>query len=243
MTNPIVRALTTLFLGAGAALGGAAATAQEPPANPSAAPQTTPPNSPPSTAQQPPPPAAPESELSKWGFDLSAYVINPPGHDPYTATTLAADRDWLHLEARWNYEALHTGSIWVGSNFEWKNEVELAVTPMAGVVFGDVDGVAPGVELDAKWKWLEFYDESEYVISTNDSEDNFIYSWAELTVAPVDWLKTGLVAQRTRAYDTRLSVDRGLLLSLSHGPVTGTIYWFNPDKSGSYVMFTIAFSM
>jgi hypothetical protein len=241
--NPIVRAMTTVALAAGASLGGAPATAQEtPPAQPGA-PQTTPPSPPPAGAQQPPAPAAPESELSKWGFDLSAYVVNPPEHDPYTSTTLKADRDWLHLEARWNYEALHTGSLFVGGNLEWKNEVELSVTPMVGVVAGEVDGVAPGVELDATWKWLEFYDESEYVVSTNDHNDNFIYSWAELTVAPVDWLKTGLVAQRTRAYDTRLSVDRGLLLSLSHKNVTGTIYWFNPDKSGSYVMFTIAFSM
>lgn len=188
-------------------------------------------------------PAASTSELSKWGFDVNVFSVNPPDDDSYASTTIAADRDWLHLEGRWNYEALHTASLWVGANFEWKGEVELAVTPMAGVVAGEVDGFAPGVKLDATWKWFEFYDESEYLVSTNDHDDNFIYSWAELTVAPVEWLKTGLVAQRTRAYDTRLSVDRGLLLSLSRGPVSATVYWFNPDKSDRYWMFTIAFSM
>lgn len=218
----------TLFAAFAAA--GAAATARA---------QEQPPQQPPQEAV----PAAPASELSKWGFDVNVFTINPPDHDSYASTTVAADRDWLHLEGRWNYEALHTASLWVGANFEWKSEVELAVTPMAGVVAGEVDGFAPGLKLDATWKWFEFYDESEYVVSTNDHDDNFIYSWAELTVAPVDWLKTGLVAQRTRAYDTRLSVDRGLLLSLSFKKVSGTIYWFNPDKSDSYWMLSIAFSL
>lgn len=241
--NALSKSAVTGLLGAAVLLSASTASAQD-------APQQTPPAQPqppqPPPAQQPPPPVAGEassSELSKWSLDLSALAVNPPGHDPYTQLTLKADRDWLHLEGRWNYEAFHTGSLFVGANFDWGKEFELSVTPMVGAVAGEVDGVAPGLELDAKWKWLEFYDESEYLISTNDSRDNFIYSWMELTVAPVDWLRTGLVAQRTHAYDTRLSVDRGLLLELSHGPVSGTIYWMNPDKSGSYWMFTLAFSM
>ena len=120
-------------------------------------------------------------------------------------------------------------------------ELQLAATPMAGVVFGDVDGVAPALLLDAKWKWLELWDESEYVVATSDHADSFFYTWNELTVAPREWLRFGLVAQRTQAYDTRLSLDRGLLLSLSGGPVTGTVYWFNPDRSDSYVTFSVAF--
>ena len=230
---------TTLFAALAAALAAAGARAQDQ--------QQQPPSPPPASSSTNPaqeaPPAAPSSELSKWGFDLSVFTINPPDDDSYASTTLKADRDWLHLEGRWNYEALHTASLWAGANFEWKSEVELAVTPMAGVVFGDVDGVAPGLELDAKWKWLELYDETEYVVSTNDHHENYLYSWMELTVSPVDWLRTGLVAQRTRAYDTRLSVDRGLLLSVSRKNVTGAIYWFNPDKGDSYWMFTLAFSM
>jgi hypothetical protein len=209
-------------------------------------PPTTPPTPPSAQAAPPPPTAEAKAEAPQWGFDLSVFTVNPPDDNAYTSTVLRADRDWLHLEGRWNYEGLHTGSLFVGRNFEWSGKddaFELTVVPMAGVVVGDVDGVAPGIELDAKWKWLEFYDESEYFVSTNDHHDNFVYSWAELTVAPVEWLKFGVAAQRTNAFDTELSVDRGPLLSLSFKKVTGTIYWFNPDKSHSYVMFTIGFSL
>ena len=210
--------------------------------------QETPP--PPGTSQAPPPSAAPApaedaahaEAANQWTFDLSALTINPPDDDSFVSTIVRADRDWLHLEGRWNYEALHTGSVFGGYNFEWGKELQLAATPMAGVVFGDVDGVAPAVLVDAKWKWLELYDESEYVVATSDHADSFFYSWNELTLAPLEWLKFGLVAQRTQAYDTRLALDRGLLLSLSGGPVTGAVYWFNPDKSDSYVTFSVAFS-
>ena len=228
---------------AGAALAlvcGAGAFAQEtpPPPGTSQAPPTA------GTTQAPPPSAAPApaEDASKWVLDVNAFTINPPDDDSFVSTTVRADRDALHLEGRWNYEALHTGSVWAGWNFEWGKEITLAATPMAGVVFGDVDGVAPGLLLDAKWKWLEFYDESEYVVSTNDHDDDYLYSWNELTVHPLDWLEFGVVGQRTRAYDTRLSVDRGLLLGFSHGPVTGTVYWVNPDRSDSYVQFSFGFS-
>ena len=31
--------------------------------------------------------------------------------------TITADYGWLHLEARYNYEGLDTGSAWIGYNF------------------------------------------------------------------------------------------------------------------------------
>src|SRR5262249_41440931 len=139
------------FAGAVAvALGGANARAQEP---------QKPPPQPPPTAPQPlpqgfPTPNEPPAEAApRWVFDVSAFTINPPDDDAFAATIVRADRDWLHLEGRWNYEALHTGSVFAGYNFDWGKEFEVAATPMAGVVFGDVDGVAPGLLLDAKWKW------------------------------------------------------------------------------------------
>ena len=52
--------------------------------------------------------------------------------------TFTADRDWLHLEARYNYEALDTGSAWVGYNFSGGETLAWEFTPMIGGVFGDM---------------------------------------------------------------------------------------------------------
>jgi hypothetical protein len=109
----------TLFAATAAAA--AVARAQEQPQQPPPPPPSsqTPPGGAPTG--QAPTQEKPASELSEWGFDLNVFAVDPPGHDPYTSGTLAADRDGLHLEGRWNYEALHTASLWVGANFEWES--------------------------------------------------------------------------------------------------------------------------
>ncbi len=52
-----------------------------------------------------------------WAFNLTTdgYII--PTETSYANPTFTADRHWLHLEARYNYENLRTGSLWAGYNF------------------------------------------------------------------------------------------------------------------------------
>jgi len=45
------------------------------------------------------------------------------------------------------------------------------------------------------------------------------------------WLRVGLVAQRTRAYESELDVQRGFLVGLIYKQVGVTGYVFNPDKN------------
>ena len=145
--------------------------------------------------------------------------------------TITADRNWLHLEARYNYEALDTGSAWVGYNFAGGEKLAWEVTPMLGGVFGDTTGIAPGYKGSLSWWKLELYSEGEYVFDTRDSSGSFFYNWSELTVAPVDWLKLGMVTQRTRLYQTDRDIQRGFLVGLSYKQVSFTTYVFNPDES------------
>jgi len=47
----------------------------------------------------------------------------PQNEDGYVSPIVAADHGWLHLEARYNYENLRTGSLWAGYNFSAGQEV------------------------------------------------------------------------------------------------------------------------
>ena len=58
-----------------------------------------------------------EDEVKAWSFSASAYTYLVPDIRDYVQPTIAADHDWLHLEARYNYEALDTDSAWLGYNF------------------------------------------------------------------------------------------------------------------------------
>jgi hypothetical protein len=184
----------------------------------------------PAATNTPAPPAI-EDAGPGWEFSASAYFYIVPDAREYVQPTLTADRDWLHVEARYNYEGLDTGSAWLGYNFGGEGPVSWSVIPMLGGVFGEISGIAPGYRGSVGWWKLELYAEGEYVVDVGDSSESFFYQWSELTVSPWDWLRLGLVTQRTRLYDSDREIQRGLLLGFSIGRVDLSGYIFNPDDS------------
>ena len=177
-----------------------------------------------------------------WTFDASANTYILPDEPNYVQPTIAADRDWLHLDLRFNYEDLDTASIRFGYNFSGGETVEWAVTPVLGGVFGRTDGVAPGYTGSLTWRRLEFYSEGEYLFDAGDSADSFFYNWSELTFGPADWLRFGMVTERTRAYEAEREIQRGLLVGISYKNLQTTTYVFNPDDSRPVVVLSVAFS-
>jgi hypothetical protein len=177
------------------------------------------------------PPPAVTNELEKsWSFSVSAYTYVVPDDVDYVQPTITADHDRWHLELRYNYEALKTGSAFVGYNFSGGEKLAWEFTPMIGGVFGDTTGVAPGYKGSLSWWKLELYSEGEYVWDVGDSSGNFFYNWSELSLAPVEWFRFGLVTQRTRVYQTDREVQRGLLVGFSWKKLDLTTYVFNPDE-------------
>jgi hypothetical protein len=182
----------------------------------------------------------PSVAARKWSFSASAYTYIVPDDRDYVQPAFKADRGRLHLEARYNYEDRKTGSVWAGYNFSVGEKLTFEFTPMIGGIFGDTTGVAPGFEMTLGWRRLELYSESEYVFDPGDHSANFAYTWSELTLAPADWFRFGLVAQRTRAYQTDLDVQRGLLLGFSYKWADFGAYLFNPDRDQPTLVFSVA---
>jgi len=185
------------------------------------------------------PSPAVEQDAGEWSFSAYAYTYLVPDSRDYVQPTISADRNWLHLEARYNYENLDTGSAWVGYNFSGGEKLAWEITPMLGGVFGDTAGIAPGYKGSLSWWKLELYSEGEYVFDTRDASGNFFYNWSELTLAPVEWFRFGMVTQRTRAYQTDRDIQRGLLVGLTYKKVDFTTYVFNPDESRPIVVIAV----
>lgn len=176
-------------------------------------------------------------ELRKeWEFSAQVYAYRVREDRDYLQPTFTADRDLLHLEARYNYEDHDTGSVWAGANFSIGDKVKLEVTPMLGIVFGQTAGVAPGLKATLSWWRLELYTEYEYLINTSHHEDSFSYSWSELVIYPWEWLAVGGVFQRTRVYETEWDSQRGFLARAFVGPVEITLAYFNPTEDPVYVL-------
>jgi hypothetical protein len=175
-------------------------------------------------------------------MSLTADGYAVPHAQFYVSPVIAADRGWLHLEGRYNYENQKTGSFWVGYNFSVGSALALRVTPMVGGVFGDTAGIAPGCEVSLTYKRFELASTQEYVFDTKERSESFFYSWPQLTYSPRDWLHLGIVAQRTKAYHTDLGVQRGVLAGFSHKKVTFTTYVFNAGWTEPTVVLELVYS-
>jgi hypothetical protein len=182
------------------------------------------------------------SVLNRWSFSMTVdgYVV--PHSEFFVSPTLTADRQWLHLEARYNYENQQTGSLWVGYNFSVGHQLVFEATPMIGGVFGNTAGVAPGYEVSLGYKRIELSSSGEYVFDTKNRNGSFFYSWPQLTYSPLDWFHLGLVVQRTKAYHTTFATQRGLLIGFSHKKAELTTYIFNPGWSDPTLVLELRWS-
>ena len=172
-------------------------------------------------------PADASASPNPWTFSLTASGYIVPDGQSYVSPDFSADRGWLHLEARYNDEALKTGSLWAGYNFSAGKKLVLDVTPMVGGVFGNLNGVAPGYLLTLTYERVQLYSNGEYVFDTQNRGGSFFYTWNQVTYSPLKWLQLGLVSQRTRAYHTSLDVQRGVLAGFTYKRVNFTTNVFN----------------
>lgn len=170
------------------------------------------------------------SEEPSWNVRVAVNAYFFSQQSDYVQPTVAVDHGVLHLEARYNYEAQRTGSLWVGWNFEWGKELRFALTPMLGGIFGDVNGIAPGLEWDLSWGPLELYSENELVFDFSNSSDSNFYTWSEVSGSPLDWLRAGLALQRTHAFAASRILQWGPLVGFKVWKLSASAYWFNPGQ-------------
>ena len=174
-----------------------------------------------------------------WSFSASVSTYLVPNSRDYVNPTLTADQNWLHLEARYNYEALYTGSLWAGYNLSFGRTLVLDVTPMLGGVFGDLTGIAPGYEASLTWRSLSLSSQGEFVCDTGNSANSYFYTWTELSCSPVEWCRAGLVIQRTKLYHTDFDIQRGFLVGCTYKKLDFTAYVFNLGWTDPTLVFTV----
>ena len=188
-----------------------------------------------------------ERNGTKWEFSLATFTYLAQHARDYVNPNFTADYGRLHLEARYNYEALKTGSVWIGYNFPRfciGNDLEINVTPMLGGVFGDITGVAPGYSIEASYKIIKASTQGEYFFDAGNNSQNFFYSWSEFSASlpKTDCVRAGLVVERTQASGNS-DVRRGPLVGFNHKckdkDVDLTIYWLAPGSREATFVFAV----
>ena len=65
----------------------------------------------------------------------------------------------------------------------------------------------------------------------HEKNNSYFYAWSELGFRPVEWLRVGLAAQRTRAYGGDRDIQRGPFAQFTWRRVTLGGFWFNPGST------------
>lgn len=167
-----------------------------------------------------------------------------PEESTYFVPTVFADRGALHLEGRYNYEDRETASLFAGRAFTFgRGDDYLKLTPMAGAFFGAANGVAPGLEVEARWRRVAFWFESEYTFNLEDSSENFFYTWSELNLYLFPFLWVGGSAQRLKVVETPREVDVGPMLgvgSVGSPRVALSVYGYGLGTSSRWLLATLS---
>ena len=175
-------------------------------------------------------------------MEASAYYYALPDQSDVVSVVGSYERGSLHLEARYNYEELDSASAFVGWKFAGGDAVTFEVTPIVGVLGGSVHGIVPGVEASVAYGRFDAYAEAEYVHDTSDHSASYFFTWDELGWSPRDWLRVGLVGQRTRVIKNNLELERGLFGQVIVGKAQFGIYVMNPGASHHYLIGMVAVS-
>jgi hypothetical protein len=173
---------------------------------------------------------------AEWSGNVTGYYYAMRDQPDFGVGVAALNHGPLHLEARYNYEVHDAGSLFLGWNFSGGDSVTFQITPIIGALLGDARGVVPGFEASVGWRTLDAYIEAEYVHDTKNDSDSYYYAWTELGWKPVEWLRVGIAAQRTRVVHTDRDLQRGLFAQMMVGKATLAVYAFNPDEASRYAI-------
>jgi hypothetical protein len=182
--------------------------------------------------------AAPATKPS-WEFAATVYPTIVRDGDNYTSGIAVADRGPLHLEARVNYESVGARSAFVGWTFSGGDALTWELTPLLGGAWGSIHAFVPGLEASLASGRFDFYIEAEYVRDHGARDSSYLYAWSELGFRPVEWLRAGIAAQRTRSYGGERDIQRGPFAQVTWRSITVGGFWFNPGSADQVVVVSI----
>jgi len=170
---------------------------------------------------------------------ITGYYYAMRDQSDYGVGVASLNRGALHLEARYNYEAQRSGSIFAGWNLAGGENVAFQITPLIGALFGETHGVVPGVEAAVAYRNVDAYIEAEYVYDRGNHSDSYFYAWSEIGWKPVQWLRVGLAGQRSHEIENGRDLQRGAFIQLILDKVTLGLYGFNPDSGSRYLIVSL----
>ena len=140
-------------------------------------------------------------------------------------------KNW-YAEARYNYEAVETFSLYLGKAFTGGNNLNYSFVPMLGGSVGKFKGISTGLNIDLEYDKFFFSSQAQYSMPTSQYCDYFWYSWSEVGYQSLKWLYAGLSVQHTHDRLTGNELQPGMMIGFVFNRFTIPVYTFDPFTNG-----------
>ena len=177
-------------------------------------------------------------EQSKTGIENYQYMADRSGVNLVSIIHHQTKRG-LYTELRYNYEELHTASVYAGRTLLIGNNKNFSFTPMAGLVMGNYTGGSLAMNTDLEYKSVYFSSQAQYTVNKDDANDNFFYNWAELGYNLLPWLYTGVTVQQTLLRKMKMETAAGFTTGFVRNKWSVPVYFFNPFRDDKYFVIGI----
>lgn len=139
-----------------------------------------------------------------------------------------------YTSARYNYEEDQTLSLQLGKTFSREGIFAYSVTPLAGLLAGNFRGISISTQAEIEAGKFTLFTEPEYCLQFKNENENFFYSWSELSFRPSKIFYTGLALQTTKIKNLSLTNEPGLLFGICIKNFEVPLYFFKTSSSTNY---------
>ncbi len=139
-------------------------------------------------------------------------------------------KNW-YGELRYNYEDVEALSMHFGKKFAFKKMPAVEITPVVGVVLGNLNAGSAGSGIEISFNKLCFFSEPQYVFSFNNESENYMYSWTEVSYEIFSFFYTGIALQQTKLFSMPNVFEPGIMAGVSIKNFDIPIYCFSPASS------------
>lgn len=150
----------------------------------------------------------------------------------YLQPTVSVFLDNVFVAFRYNYEDLHTYSLYGGYSIEFSTAEnnQFLINPLAGFASGNTRGILAGLETDLTVHRFNIYSENEYLWAYPRRNQSFFFSWIDLTYSLEKRRKfwAGISTQVEIPKKEKMSFAEGITAYYSFGKVTIQAYYLNP---------------
>ena len=175
-------------------------------------------------------------ETSEWKFGVQTDIYFTESF--FIIPMITADKNKLHLEARYLNEEVETASAWIGYNISGGSDFKYLFTPMIGGTIGRINGLAAELDLTLNFSDFEFDNQFEYIFDVEDEDDIFYYS-LDLSYSPLDWMWFGISGRRARAFQETLELERGIFVGATYKFFQFTTYFFDIGHDNPFLMLSL----